>query len=126
MHCRRLKRGESALYKIELPEEKELTFYHTDVTLTLFILQINLFSYKQVTRTSCFISSMVYLHKTWKFFWEGWGGGGEEEEEGERGTIVVIHFTLLHLNFLIKDLPICKCQTLWQCEVVHKLYCRNC
>ena len=112
MHCRRLKRGESALYKIELPEEKELTFYHTDVTLTLFILQINLFSYKQVTRTSCFISSMVYLHKTWKFFWEGWGGGGEEEEEGERGTIVVIHFTLLHLNFLIKDLPICKCQTL--------------
>ena len=76
MHCRRLKRRESALYKIELPEEKELTFYHTDVTLTLFILQINLFSYKQVTRTSCFISSMVYLHKTWKFFWEGWGGGG--------------------------------------------------
>ena len=76
MHCRRLKRRESALYKIELPEEKELTFYHTDVTLTLFILQINLFSYKQVTRTSCCISSMVYLHKTWKFFWEGWGGGG--------------------------------------------------
>ena len=76
MHCRRLKRRESALYKIELPEEKELTFYHTDVTLTLFILQINLFSYKQVTRTSCFISSMVYLLKTWKFFWEGWGGGG--------------------------------------------------
>ena len=76
MHCRRLKRRESALYKIELPEEKELTFYHTDVTLTLFILQINLFSYKQVTRTRCFISSMVYLHKTWKFFWEGWGGGG--------------------------------------------------
>ena len=76
MHCRRLKRRESALYKIELPEEKELTFYHTDVTLTLFILQINLFSYKQVTRTSCCISSMVYLHKTWKFFWEGGGGGG--------------------------------------------------
>ena len=76
MHCRRLKRRESALYKIELPEKKELTFYHTDVTLTLFILQINLFSYKQVTRTSCFISSMVYLHKTCKFFWEGWGGGG--------------------------------------------------
>lgn len=75
------------MYKIELPEEKELTFYHTDVTLTLFILQINLFSYKQVTRTSCCISSMVYLHKTWKFFWEGWGGE-EEEEEGERGTIV--------------------------------------
>ena len=62
------------MYKIELPEEKELTFYHTDVTLTLFILQINLFSYKQVTRTSCCISSMVYLHKTWKFFWEAWGG----------------------------------------------------
>ena len=53
-------------------------------------------------------------------------GGGEEEKEGERGTIVVSHFTLLHLNLLIKDLPICKCQTLWQCEVVHKLYCRNC
>ena len=110
MHCTRLKRRESALYKIKLTEEKELTFYHTDVTLNLFILQINMFSNKQLTRTSCCISSMVYLHKTWKFFWEGWGGG--EEKDWERGTIVVSHFTLLHLNFLIKDLPICKCQTL--------------
>ena len=100
------------MYNIELPEEKELFFYHTDVTLTLFILQINIFSYKQVTRTSCCISSMVYLHKHGNFFGRGGGGGEEEEEEGERGTIVVIHFTLLHLNFLIKDLPICKCQTL--------------
>ena len=48
-----------------------------------------------------------------EIFLGGVGGGEEgEEEEGERGTIVVIHFTLLHLNFLIKDLPICKCQTL--------------
>ena len=35
-----------------------------------------------------------------EIFLGGVGGGEEEEEEeGERGTIVVIHFTLLHLNF---------------------------
>lgn len=83
MHCTRLKRRKSALYNIELPEEKELFFYHTDVTLTLFILQINIFSYKQVTRTSCCISSMVYLHKHGNFFRRG-GGGGRGGGRGER------------------------------------------
>ena len=27
---------------------------------------------------------MLYLHKTWKFFWEGWGGGGGGGGRGER------------------------------------------